>query len=248
MKKNNGFTLLEMAVVLLIVGLLMGGAMMGLTAQIDARRISDSQKGLADIKDALIGYAITNKHLPCPDKTGGGGPGTANDGQEDFVVGTGVCVSQEGNIPWVTLGASDVDSWAHRYHYRVTPAYSNRAPAALFLLSSVGTLSVCQTAPAGACSVPIALNLPAVILSYGPNGKGAITTSGALIPPPVTPPPGPPVLNTDELENTDQDNIFVSRSRSVAGGTLGEFDDLVDWLPTAVLVSKMTTAGVPPGP
>ncbi|MGZ5819387.1 MAG: type II secretion system protein, partial [Burkholderiaceae bacterium] len=139
MKKNNGFTLVELAVVMLIIGLLIGGLMMGLTAQIDQRRYNDTQTGLEQIKDALIGYAITNKHLPCPDKTVAGGAGTANDGQEDVVVATGVCVTQEGNIPWVTLGVPDSDSWGHRYHYRVTPAYSNSAPAALFKLSSIGT-------------------------------------------------------------------------------------------------------------
>jgi hypothetical protein len=90
--------------------------------------------------------------------------------------------------------------------------------------------------------------VPAVFLSYGPNGKGARTTTGALIANPAGPAPTPPATDADEYENTDQDDIFVSRSRSASGGTLGEFDDLVDWLPTSVLVSKMTTAGVPPGP
>ncbi len=249
MKKNNGFTLIEMAVVLLIISLVLGGVMMGLTAQIDAKRVSDTQKGLADIKDALIGYAIANKHLPCPDKTGGGGAGTANDGQEDFVVGTGVCVNPEGNIPWVTLGIADVDGWSHRLHYRVDPVYSNRAPAALFRISSpAAVMSVCQTAPGGVCTTPLAVGVPAVILSFGPNGKGAMTTSGALVPAAAGPAATPPATNSDEYQNSNLDNIFVSRSRSAAGGALGEFDDLVDWLPTAVLVSRMTAAGVPPAP
>jgi prepilin-type N-terminal cleavage/methylation domain-containing protein len=244
MKDNKGFTLIEMAVVLLLISLVLGGAMMGLTAQIEAKRFSDAQKGMEDIKEALIGYAIKNQYLPCPDKTSGGGVGTANDGQEDFNPGTGACTQQEGNIPWATLGVADVDAWAHRYHYRVTPAYSNHTTP--FKLSSAGTLSVCQTAPGGVCSSSIALQLPVVVLSFGPNGKGAITTNGSLIPPPVAPPPGPPSSATDELENTDQDDLFVSRAKSTVGSTMGEFDDQVTYLSSLVLINRMTAAGVPP--
>jgi prepilin-type N-terminal cleavage/methylation domain-containing protein len=251
MKKNKGFTLVELAVTLLIIGLLMGGLMMGLTAQIHQRRYNDSQKGLEDIKDALIGYAIQHGHLPCPDKTGGGGAGTANDGQEDFAAGTGICATQVGNIPWATLGVSDLDAWGNRFHYAVTNTFSNRAPAAIFHQSTVGTLSVCQTttAPAGACVNPIATQLPAVVLSFGPNGKGAITSTGALIPAATGPAATPPATNADEYRNSLANaTVFISRPKSAIGGALGEFDDQVAWLSSAVLVTKMTSAGAPPPP
>jgi len=245
MKKESGFTMIEIAVVILLIGLLMGGLMVGLTGQIEQRRYNDTQKGLDDIKGALVGYAIKNGYLPCPDKTAGGGFGTANDGQEDTNTGTGVCIAQEGNIPWATLGVPDVDAWAHRFHYRVTAAYSNHNVP--FLQSTPGDISVCSTSPAGACSSPLATLLPVVLVSYGPNGKGAITTSGALIPAPAAPVPGPP-SNSDEYENTDQDTTFVSRPRSAVGGALGEFDDQVAWLTSFELVNKMTAAGKAPAP
>src|ERR1700740_2544337 len=66
MIKEQGFTLAELAVVLGIVGLLLGGLMVPLAAQTDIRYRSDTEKALADIREALIGFAIVNGRLPCP--------------------------------------------------------------------------------------------------------------------------------------------------------------------------------------
>ena len=145
---SQGFTLVEMAIVLLILGLLLGGGLTVLSAQIDQQRVKDTQRILEDAKEALIGYAVnqTPPHLPCPDKTGGGGAGTANDGLEDVNVATGVCVNPEGNLPWATLGVADIDGWGNRIRYRVTPAFSNRAPAVTLTLAMNGVLRVCPDA------------------------------------------------------------------------------------------------------
>jgi len=232
MTSERGFTLIEMAIVLVIVGLLLGGLLMPLSAQMDQQRISVTQKALDEIKEALIGYAInqTPPHLPCPDKTGGGGAGTANDGLEDFTIATGACVTNEGNIPWATLGVTDVDGWGNRIHYRVDANFSNRSPLVTFSLASTGTLRVCQTA---ACTTIVANTLPAVILSYGKNGYGAINTAGNQNPLPTSP---------DELTNTDGNTDFVSRTPSPAGSPAGEFDDIVVWLSTGLLDSRMVSA------
>lgn len=228
-KNSTGFTLVEMAIVLVIVGLLLGGLLMPLSAQVEQRRISETQKTLDEIKEALIGFAISKGYLPCPDKTGVGGAGTANDGQED-VAATGACVNQEGNIPWATLGVADVDGWGNRIHYRVDATFSNRSPLATFSLASAGTLCVGQ---ATACTTIVASALPAVILSYGKNGFGAINSSGNTNPAPTS---------ADELENTNVNVNFVSRIPSPAGSPAGEFDDIVTWLSPNILFSRMISA------
>ena len=234
---THGFTLAELAIVLLIVGLLLAGVLTPLATQIEVKRIGDAQKSLEDIKEALIGYAISQSppHLPCPDKTTGAASGpdnTPNDGREDFVAGA--CVVQEGNLPWTTLGIAPIDPWGNRFHYRVTAAFSNRL-APTMSLSSVGDILICPAKTGCSASTAIAVNVPAVILSYGKNGYGAVNASGGTNPP-------VPAANNDETENTDQNTNFVSRPRTDQGATAGEFDDVVVWLSPNVLFSRLVSA------
>lgn len=222
---QRGFTLLEMAIVLTIIGLLLGGLLMPLSAQVEQRQISETQKALDVIKEALIGFAAshsaadTKPYLPCPD--------TTNDGQEDRT-GTS-CTNQEGNVPWATLGIADVDSWGNRFRYRVTAAFSNSATG--FTLSSVGDITIRDAAPPGGNVV--AASIPAIITSHGKNGLGAFGQSGGTNPAPT---------GADELANTNSDTIFVSRTPSDAAAPSGEFDDVVTWLSPNILFNRMISA------
>jgi len=237
--RKAGFTLIEMAMVLLIVALLLGGGLTVLSTQIEAQKFKDTQKSLEDAKDALIGYAAshaatdTRPHLPCPDKTTAAGIGTANDGLEDRAAAGGGCVvvAGEGNLPWVTLGLTGTDSWGNRFRYRVTPAFSNSVTGmTLAPVASAGTLNVInQLGAAQASAVPV------VILSHGPNGWGATSTGGVVK-------AAPPVANVNEIENTDGDLIFVSSAPGEAGAAGGEFDDIVTWLPATLLFNRMLQA------
>lgn len=62
----QGFTLMELTVVLVIVGLLLGGLLVPLSAQRDVDFAKATDKSLADIREALIGFAVINGRLPCP--------------------------------------------------------------------------------------------------------------------------------------------------------------------------------------
>lgn len=230
---QSGFALVEIAIAMVILGLLLGTGLTLVRSQTEQTKIRETQKLLEDAKEALIGYAATQTppHLPCPDKTTEAGAGTRNDGLEDFTLATGVCVSNEGNLPWATLGVGDADGWGHRLHYSVTPIFSNRAPAATVSLTSGGGLRVCQDAN---CAAILANAVPAVLLSYGPNGLGAITAAGTAM---------PVALSADEIENTDQDADFVYRSPRAATAPLGEFDDLVTWLPPGLFFARLIQAG-----
>lgn len=234
MKSSSGFTLIEMAIVLVIIGLLLGGLLMPLSTQMEQKNIGESQKAIEEIKEALIGYAAsqTPPHLPCPDKNGGGGAGTANDGLEDFTAATGVCVTQEGNIPWATLGVADRDAWGNRIRYRVDPVFSARLPAATFTLASSGTISV--TCPLPTCNpATTSGNLPALILSHGRNGLGAVNSAGLINPAPTS---------VDELENTNTNASFVLRTPSPPGSVAGEFDDIASFLSPAIMFNRLVSA------
>jgi len=200
--------------------------------------VADTNKILKMAIDALIGYAashtqsgppLTRPYLPCPDKTAAAGLGTANDGQEDRNLVTGACVVQEGNFPWVTLGLPGTDAWGNRLRYIVTPAFSNSVTG--MQLTDVGTLTINDSAGAN-----LATALPVVVLSHGPNGWGATSGNGQII--------GlPPVTNTNERENTDNDVIFVSSAEVATGGPGGEFDDVSIWLTSTALFASMQQAG-----
>lgn len=105
---KSGFSLLEMTVVLLILGLLMGGLWMPLQAQIEYRKRQQTAHALAEIKEALIGFAILNGRFPCPSFV-------SDPAHIEFGVAAVTCprasASSEGYLPWKTLGVSEADAW-----------------------------------------------------------------------------------------------------------------------------------------
>lgn len=225
---NNGFTLIELAIVLFILGLLLGIMLPPLATQIEQKQREETQAVLDEIKEVLFGYVLKNKYFPCPD--------TDNDGQENVNVGTpSTCVSPVGNLPWVDLGVRDEDAWGNFYIYRVDPDYADRGDGSdgagpctdttfgvSFSLCSDGNITVLDSA--GGSNV--ATGIPAIVISLGKNG---------------------PIVaehTTHELENTDNDATFVFKDYS-KDDVLG-FDDLMIWISPHVLRTKMLNAGILP--
>lgn len=60
MKIQRGFTLIELAIVLVLLTVLAGGLLMPLTTQIETRRIAETQKTLEDARQAIMGYAMSS--------------------------------------------------------------------------------------------------------------------------------------------------------------------------------------------
>lgn len=225
----RGFTLIECAIGMLVVTFLISALLPPLTAQIEQRQVSDTQTTLTQIADALMGYATANGYLPCPDLIAGSG---ANDGLEDLNGSATNCATAEGNIPWATLGIQGTDSWGNHIRYRVTTTFSDRQT--MFKLSSSGNISV--QCPASSCGVATTYtnSAPAVLVSHGRNGRGAVNALTRAL--------NPAAGSADELANSDGNTSFVSRTPSAAGAAAGEFDDQVVWLSTAILLNKMITA------
>jgi prepilin-type N-terminal cleavage/methylation domain-containing protein len=230
-RSNAGFTLIEMAVAVFIISLLLGSILVPLTVQVNQRKISDTQKMLEEIKEALTGFAIVNGYLPCPAVS-------ATNGAEDRV--GNVCSKRQGFIPWATLGASKLDGWGHVIRYSVTPAYTSSAPP--FSLSTAADITILTRNSAGALVNLSNLNaIPAVVMSYGQNGYGGVNDAAAA----VALPTGWPGSFPDENTNATNGSIFVSRilQEAGAGGIGGEFDDVVAWLSPHILFNRMVAAG-----
>lgn len=231
MKRSyRGFTLIELAVAIFIISLLLGSLLIPLSTQVEQKQISDTQKTLDEIKEALLGFSVANGYLPCPD--------TDNDGAENVNAGTGQCGTiasniAYGNLPWQTLGVASADVWGNRFRYVIREEYARRSPGTAYTLgTTTANVRICSTA---ACASTLTSSAVAAILSYGKNGLGATNSlSGNVNPAPTS---------ADELENTDTDRDIVYRTMTTAEASAGEFDDIVYWLPLYTLFNRMVAAG-----
>ena len=70
-KKSAGFTLVELSVVMILIGIVMTMGMKMLNATLDNAAFSETKIKQERIKTALISYLRTNSKLPCPDNTAG---------------------------------------------------------------------------------------------------------------------------------------------------------------------------------
>lgn len=229
--KQIGFTLTELAVVMVIVALLIGGMLLPLSAQQDIRARQDTDRTLSDIREALVGFASANGRLPCP------ATATSNGLEQPAGGGACTCVSPDCFLPAATLGITPingvgqaVDGWQYPVRYAVTAANSNAFSTSDGLKAIWGTppapdLTVCSTS---ACAVTLASNAVAVIWSTGKN-----TASGGT--------------SADERENpnpqTGAGNPDPTANRFVSHEPGPDFDDQVIWLSQNILYNRMISAG-----
>jgi prepilin-type N-terminal cleavage/methylation domain-containing protein len=146
MTRSKGFTLAELAVAVVILALLLFGAMVPFSSQLEIRNIAETRRILDSTRDAIVGFAQANGRLPCP-ANGNVAAGSANAGVEQFNGTT--CVAALGGgvlgvVPWVTLGTAETDAWGHRLTYRVSPAFADAVA-----LTSWNTRLNAYTPPAG---------------------------------------------------------------------------------------------------
>lgn len=232
----KGFTLLEVAIVLAIVGLLLAGGVNLLSSSADTSKYKQTQYELQEIKESLVTYYTQLKRLPCPDTDG--------DGIENPPVVTGTCTNVRGFLPHVTLGiGGGGDAWGERIKYLVTDessrffttvatdcSYSRPAVTASTIriqdLATPGTNYVGEYAAFA-------------LLSSGKNGRqtnsgmtGAFTNDG-----------GCTGLSALEQENCDADSTLRFGTQ-MSDGTTITFDDMVVWVGDMQLISQLRKSGV----
>jgi prepilin-type N-terminal cleavage/methylation domain-containing protein len=224
MKSAHGYSLVELAIVVLIVSILLSMGLAAFNAAAINSALSATAKKELVIKDALAGYLLRNNRLPCPDTDFAAPDGienrtTANDP-------TTACSNRFGIVPFSTLGlarADVLDSWENFFSYAV----SNTAPrndwttTANFAAGNGGDFTVNDRQTINPyATVAISTNSVAVIISHGINGNGAYTTKGTRL--------LVPAAGTDEETNTLGGTTYFRRPFSnVALGAFGDFDDVV---------------------
>lgn len=269
--KFVGFTLVEMAVVLIIVGLMLGGLLIPLSTQMEQRRISETQQRINMVQDALIGFAIANGRLPCP-------ASAVSAGQESFcsVAGAGACGAVtlvvpahgrcsnpfDGFVPGVTLGIFPnvggfvVDGWETQQnlmHYAVANFFD--AANGIHSFTAPGgmrttTLPVLAPPPPAAPASDLNVCASATgITALGCGGAANTLTNSAVA---VIYSLGKNVVTggtgVDESANpnpnsANNDRVYVSHPQVEAGVANGEFDDILVWLSPNTLYNRMVAAG-----
>lgn len=150
--KRNGFSLLEMTLVLLVLSLMLSGLISPLSARMLQSQLRQTDQQLHHTLEALIGFAILQNRLPCPD--------TDNDGKEN-----NTACDQEGTLPWADLGVVSVDPWNQPLRYRVSASFTT-PPLNLSATSSLQVKHKDGTALTVIDSV-----VAAVVFSTGKNVK-----------------------------------------------------------------------------
>ena len=223
---NHGFSLIKLAIVLFIVALLLGGLLPTVSSQIEQQRRSETQKQLAEIQQALQGFAIINGRLPCP--TTITNPATAGYGEE--AASCSANPAAEGYLPWKTLGVAEIDAWGSKrsnngdlwigyWRYRVDRNFAS----AFTLNTGFGTCP-------GATSDCLAIQ----------NNAGNLLTTTSERPIAI-------VFSTGKNLSADGQN--ASSSFEPTSGIYQSdvpnptFDDLLIWISRPQLFNLMVTAG-----
>jgi len=242
----HGFSLAELAIVLLVLAFALGGLLLPWATQTEQEKIAETKQRIETVKRALIGYAAANcpaggsgssmtKCLPCPsrrpnpDDPNNIGKWNEANGEED-------CPATEGLVPWTTLGLSKgdaVDAWYRPLRYRVLEKAVTNSNDDIDHSGSTchppspppnkkPPITVCRIPANGGGTLQHETNyVVALILSHGPNGRGAYYSAVTLAPQP----------GEWEYENTNRDLLYLVGTPTDKGvPNNNPFDDVVGWI------------------
>lgn len=247
-----GFSLVELAVVMFIVALLLGGMLFPLSAQRDVRARVETERQLDQLRDQLMGYAVVKDKLPCPATAASNGRETFCStqtnpctGAEDYANDNGFCFTYfNGFFPAATLGGNAAgpdgfayDGWgldpANRIRYAVSTV-ENRAIVTRLGLKNLNDI----TRVAGDIHVCTSGAVVAAVDPLCTNNANALTRDALAVVFSL----GPNAaagggVSVDEAPNLDDNRVFVRAQPSPT------FDDLLVWISPYGFTNRMVAAG-----
>lgn len=191
-RQHNGFTLVEMSIIIAIVGLLVGyGIMMGGNIM-DSFRVYQTREKLRILQKTLMDFRKVNMRLPCPALlTETIADATYGYEKDNGGIGSGGCTGNNlgasvgaiGMLPFNTLGLSEdmaYDGWGRRFTYNVAKLYTQ------FKAFDPGTFAITDNTNRLTVKAPvndqnITQQAVYIIVSHGPNGHGGYTNKGVAV-------------------------------------------------------------------
>ncbi len=241
--RTQGFTLMELAIVLMIVGTLMSGVLVAVSNSTANARITNTRAQLREIEEALYGFAQSQGRLPCP-------ASHVSDGFEEIT--GGVCDYMHGFVPSATLGLYGrvnadglmLDAWTNPLRYSLVttagamanPDFSSATSiqsyfAAGYPVLATNMLGVCEyNSTTNLCETTYTDTAPAIVMSLGPDGVTYTSEEEILN-------AGTSTLGTYAVHTTGE-RTFVSETYSE-----DLFDDQLIWLSPYVLFNRLVSAG-----
>jgi prepilin-type N-terminal cleavage/methylation domain-containing protein len=238
-RTSRGFSLIELAIVITIIGILLAGFLQFYSVLVQKQRYDLTKQRLREIRTALTVYAITHERLPCPASPSGatvppaqdrGGAAPADDcapdakPPEDIIVDSSDPHSQDqdqqiwiGILPTRALrldGDQGRDAWGDEFTYAV----SRRLTLPQGMRGNplpTGNISVVDENGRNALDQPDTGRY--VVVSHGPTGAGAWTPQGGR---------KPCQKDTLDAANCNGGTIFVVAPFSTKPGKMF-YDDIV---------------------
>ncbi len=148
---RKGFTLIEMAFVLVIVGILVGLGAQLLPMLVKQNKLKDDRMLVKEVRTAIIGYALATGRLPFASAD---------------IYGAETTNRLNGYLPWVTLGINGKDPYQTTLFYSVESHLTSTTPATL--KTTIGQLINGTTVPDLFCDNGN-MKVAFVVLSGGEN-------------------------------------------------------------------------------
>ena len=262
----QGFTLVEVAIVVAIVALLLGSLTYTLSAQVEQAGFEETRRRLDQARSLLLAFAIVHGRLPCPARGTSfadevrNAAGQCTDGtSEDYYGGTLSGGVLGGLLPARAIGFQPVDTegfavdaWGNRIRYAVEKFVSGCSGSSVLPHFTSGAnlkangitcqprdLLVCKSA-SGISGAPGATNCGAA--------ANALTNQNVIAALVYSPGKNAAAgaAGIDEAANANGDAVFVSHLPVPAGAANGEFDDQVAWIAVGEFYARLIAAGVLP--
>ena len=257
--KHSGFTLIEIAIVLLVVTVILGYTMAMVPVQQELRQYRQAEREMDWIINSLYAFAQTNNHLPCPALTGSNGFACRNDGTpgncSGSVAAADVCDAWFGFLPAKTLGLDGkyseagllLDPWGQPYRYQVSDNDSGGAILEDFILTGgLQDAGISNLAPdLVVCNADPSLAAQGTDTGCSGAAQRIIDESPAVVLSTGKDTLGDTTSNSwvqrENLDNSASDRVFVKTTFNDTSSN--KYDDLVKWIAPNILYSKMIDAG-----